>query len=349
MPGPLRAPAAVILALLGLAAPPGPASAVLVPNKRCKTNPEDPICEDPHNLAEDWSLRGKFDHILLYAMGKTGSSSMMMSLQLDYVDARSGGVYNAEGHKLDSVPSFVKTHSYEVAMAFDATRRPGNVLVLGLVRNPFVQLQSLFFEHTTCCYPDLKWAEAKGRLTLQDWAAEFEKHVSPSQYHDWWSRNFANVSGVDFDELHYVKGKKQAVAQASFRGGETNVTVVALRLEDIDYWQKTMEQYIPQFVPVPNNMRKTKVYASTLDGFSRQYRYTLEAVQTIQSSDSYRFYSEVEQNAFEHLAAGPRPALANVSELMARAGARVSGDYLLLGGEMLYLGDPDPDMVAEYL
>jgi len=99
-------------------------------------------------------------------MGKVGSTEMMLSFKATY--ARK---------KVAKCPPVVKTHGMLIAADFiwNLPHSAKKVLAIGLVRNPFAQLQSLFLERLMGnVYPGLHWKEAS-TMSAAELGREFEK------------------------------------------------------------------------------------------------------------------------------------------------------------------------------
>lgn len=250
---------------------------------------------------------GDFDFVMVHTAGKVGSRTLLFSINGTVVDTVSTD---------HAYPRRMKTHAHVVAM--DVLKHlPPDVkkpLVITVVRNPFEQQQSLFFQLiSNGRYKDLQPKKAL-HMTAEDLTAHFEQKVPPDTYSTWFSGGFKGLTGVDFTKHEFDHENHQLFVEAEpgswGQGGDNGgvkLSCLLLRLEDAHRWEEILKGYLPDLSFVTHNIGERKWYEDLYVDFKKTYRFPPAAVAKItKNHDNWHFYSEEEREMFKQLAvSGP--------------------------------------------
>lgn len=224
------------------------------------------------------------DHLLLYTLGKTGSSTFQLSLQ------RSCGLrrFDFLTQPQETYPRAVKVqHSHEAAADFLAKLpSTGALWIVTLLRHPFQRIPSAFFQTHWCLYESGGLEEA-----MRGFHEKLTRPLNTSSYYQRWM----NVTGVDPFQHRFSLERKRMLIKTTYKGRTLNVLV--LRVEDIHQWESIVAPYFPNFKLISDNQANNKVYAELYSSFKSHFRFARsEIASVLQTSVELRFYSPREQH-----------------------------------------------------
>lgn len=247
-------------------------------------------------------LYGIQDPIVLFQMGKVGSSTLSASLaQLDF------DVPVVTCHTLtdfDAQAAFIKAQSADPTHALQVLERNRhrrdllfngrwkNFNVISMVRLPIRRTVSAFFEHWSTTNPELQARNAAGTLSVNSLVDEFLNHYFHNTAGAWFDAQMHRVFKVDvFDEpFDHARGYQIYRRDA--------VKLLVLRLEDLRrVITPAMQEFlnIPAFTLRAANISETKGYGEIYKQFVERARLPYEYVERMHNTRYARhFYSEQE-------------------------------------------------------
>jgi len=248
------------------------------------------------------------DRLLLYTLGKTGSSSLEIALgplvgrgshpRIEYLesltpDGEFVNYYWSEGSSTSAVykvvPRACKTHSQAVAQRFVEVGLPGeNLWLLILVRDPFARVISAFFQNLE----RFGFGRNSTVAQLTAWLRIREKRSTSRSIID----TLPQVLGEGIEWLPLFNHSSHDLWAVRGR-----LRVLFLRMEDSLHWPSIILRRLGMLVQLPTaNSGEDKWYSKLYGAFKSSYVYGNDTVRsTLKSSQDLRLmYTENETNAF---------------------------------------------------
>lgn len=231
------------------------------------------------------------DYFLVYTLGKTGSSTLQASF------SKLCGRYPKYVGRKEDEPSRFNRHEVktqimgeQVAKDFLEQVPPGrNVWILTMVRDPWVRIQSSFFENLK------KWVGNKqGQdMQMQEIISGFHEYFSHSQrphsfYIDWW-HSFAQTTSVDIISKPFDFANRKIFSSEQIN--KRHQYTLLLRLEDIEQWPRILAPHFGDFELVPDNIAKDKWYDDLYEKFRSQLVWKQSEFDALSSAKELHVYT----------------------------------------------------------
>jgi hypothetical protein len=233
--------------------------------------------------------------VLVYSMGKVGSSSVFESLKAT-IDQP---IYQIHSLNIEDTKKFwkkIKLHqsyfnrdcidrekivSRFLSYRFSRILGQKNLKIISIVRDPVSRNISHFFENI-----DMYFRDFKKRLNLEDiemkdlvnvfWEREYviEKHI------DWFDREFKSVLGLDIFSTEVSRDKGYTI----IRDIDRKLDVLLLKMESFD---RCLENALAEFLGVEQviikkvNIAQSKYYFSIYNNFKNHVNFTQEYLEEI--------------------------------------------------------------------
>ncbi len=223
------------------------------------------------------------DFVLIYQMGKVGSSSIEKSLDNYQIP-------NYHIHTFDDYEEFkMYKNSADVAKFFDPTKRVGyrfllnqrrktlvnrkNLKIITLVRDPVATVLSRFFQDLHIQFIEGKKNEAIHKdmdATYKHLVDAFEHNLNYHYFSDWFDdemkRNFkVNLLQEDINNQ-----------QAAFIYKKDNLDILLIKCEQLNECEDTLSEFldIEAFELKNSNEAKNKWYSEIYKDFKSKYDFT---------------------------------------------------------------------------
>lgn len=221
------------------------------------------------------------DHLMLYALPKTGTTSFAASIR-----ELCGWFVPYQGQPLDVYPWAIKPHvKHDVAE--DYLRKlpdSSTVWVVSLVRNPFHRLLSDFYQLYWCRYGDDTTAAIQD---FHQWLPyRFKKEV------EHFFTAIKNTTGLDLLAHKMDTSQHMLITEGAFEG--KSLKAVVLREEEINDWPRVLSPYMPGFKLVDANIASDGIYYNPYEKFASEMSFTQGEVDMVLQSEEFLFYSKSE-------------------------------------------------------
>jgi hypothetical protein len=257
------------------------------------------------------SLVTRGEPILVYQMGKVGSSSIVRSLNALTIDQPVYQVHflntrniNRAQEKLRSI--YGRRHSVNRWALYESRfvvkhliRDSGRALkVISLVRDPVARNLSSFFQNINIFIPDCETLYKSGRIGVQEITEQyfetFHEHDLPLT---WFDEEMKNVFGIDIYSTEPVSS-----AERVYMCRNAEVEVLVMRMEDInDVAENAVRRFLQldEFQLEQANVGSKKTYAQVYADFRKQVKLPESYLSKMYDSKFARhFYSSEEIESF---------------------------------------------------
>lgn len=242
------------------------------------------------------------DPILVYQMGKVGSSSVYRSLQaldldvpvyqihfLNYLDEYEQWAKRAFRDNPKGLELFHLGRDIRQRMDRDPRQRWN---LISLVRAPIPRAISSFFQNIEANFPRFHDRMTRQDLTAHELAEFFVCQFDERLPLNWFERQVSDVFGIDVYATDFPRDRGYQIYE------KDNVRMLLLRLEDLSRCAgQAMQEFlrIPNFVLSVQNVTDNKQYASLYRDFTQTLRLRPENLELWHNSHyAKHFYSDVE-------------------------------------------------------
>lgn len=242
------------------------------------------------------------DPLVLFQMGKVGSSTMSSSLSQLKLDVPVFTFHTLTD--FDAHQEFIKQNSIDPTwplevLARNRARRKRlfsgrwtNFNVISIVRLPIYRTVSAFFEHWSTSNPEFQRRNQAGTLNVETLVHEFTTHYFHDTAEKWFDSQMRPVFGIDV----FVEPFDPVRGYHIYHG--VNARLLVLRLENLrTVTAHAMQEFlnIPDFTLVNSNISETKDYGDIYRRFVETARLPREFVETLHNSRYARhFYNAAE-------------------------------------------------------
>ena len=242
------------------------------------------------------------DPVVLFQMGKVGSSTMSASLTPLKLNVPVFTFHTLTD--FDAHEEFIKQHSVDPTWPLQIlaqSRAHSKLLfngrwkkfnVISLVRSPVNRTVSAFFEHWNTSNPEFQARNAAGTLEVETLTREFATQYFHDTAEQWFDSQMLPVFGIDV----FAEPFDPARGYQIYHG--ENAQLLVLRLEDL---RRVATPAMQEFLNIPNfslrdsNVSESKGYGEIYRRFVETARLPQDLVAKIQSSRYARnFYSAAE-------------------------------------------------------
>lgn len=266
-------------------------------------------CTSKHNQA---SLRPADDHILVYSLPKSGTSTLQRSLGALLKPPTRMNVVTEHTWK-GKVHRAMKTHTEWISKRkVDSMRKGQRLWVISSVRLPFTRWPSWFFENQVL-RGDKEKILHMSEQELERW---FRTKKQGYRERQWVGGALARVTGVNFTKYGY-DGLKQCGNILYERATTANgafLEAILVREEDAAEWPHLLSTFFPNYATKSSRLGESAWYKDVYSRFKASCKYTAADVEQIHQEDALLLYSadevkRVEASMLEHDAAHGHAAL----------------------------------------
>jgi hypothetical protein len=236
------------------------------------------------------------DHVLMYTLGKTGSTSLQKSVQ-DYCNWADEDFPYIETMKTE-YPRAMKVHRmHDVAADYLSKLPPSStVWIITLVRNPFDRIFSAYFQSHWCEYVSRNSTLVHGDLTATKSRATEDLHAMLSHGQNDYFRFWENTTGIPMRKSEFDQTKKHIFLHKVQKS--LTVNAILLRAEDIDDWGSILAPYMPGMRMETRNEADEKIYADFYHQIKQSFIFSDEEIKDIMNNaPELQFYSPEEKAA----------------------------------------------------
>lgn len=246
--------------------------------------------------------------VIVYQMGKVGSSSVYASLKQMNPEAEIHHV-----HFMNHLEE-IEEHIRKVRLVIDgdlATLRQGKeirsliernpaqiVNLISLVRMPIPRLISSFFQDVEANFPDYKKRMDNNDLTAEELADFFVTSFRDQTPEHWFDAQVKDLFGIDVYSEPFPREKGYHFYQ------KDNIRLVVIRLEDLS---RCATQVFDEFLGISGfrlsnaNVASTKDYGSLYKSFKELLKFEAEFIDELNTTKYARhFYSQDELASSVH-------------------------------------------------
>lgn len=222
------------------------------------------------------------DHMMLYTLGKTGTSTLHKTIK-----AVCGWGTPWQDDVNQTYPKGIKPQlNAEVAKDFlSKIRENAKVWVVTLVRNPFERITSAFFQTLD--------ARHGTQVTVRQAVQFFHEFIPESLKNetDFYS-SFNDTTGYDLFSQPFDHKAEHFFFQGEIQNRRQKQLI--LRLEDIADWPKILLPYLGKLEIINKNEADSKWYDNLYREFKSAFKFTKQEVAQIRKSQTFKFYTEAE-------------------------------------------------------
>lgn len=237
----------------------------------------------------------KRDYLLMYTIGKTGSSTFQASFgKLCGRYPRYLNSSKDENRKFESAKEVkTQTHGDQVAKDFLEKVPPwSNVWIVTIVRDPFPRMLSHFFQtmHTRLSRNRAEHIEMQELDSIfHSWFRAGVNQQGPqSDYFTFWQR-FSQTTGIDILSKPFDFATKKLFISEQIEKRYQHTLV--LRLEDADEWPTILAPHFAGFKLIADNVAEDKWYSDLYEQFKQQFVWTQSEFDELSSAKEMHFYS----------------------------------------------------------
>ncbi len=246
-----------------------------------------------------YPLSAKRPYIVVYSMGKVGSSTVYATLKKHFLSTDVDHVhFLSDSYLKEKLPGSNHTHhidhGFEVRDKINAAIKAGRpVKLISIVREPIKREISNFFQNS--------FDFIQGELSDYSNEAlflEFEKKVNFNYILNWFDEEFKPFTTIDIYTQPFDHDKGFTVIR------DANFEVLLLRLEDLNrIFSKAFETFLEKKITsleMANESQKKKGVADSLRFIKNKFRLQKEMVDTVYASKYMtHFYRDDEIEHFE--------------------------------------------------
>jgi len=264
-------------------------------------------------LRRQWWYSRDTEALIIYQMGKVGSTSVYRSLKLIDLGMHvfhvhflspegvswAENVYKREFSRTNRIERHIFDSLY-LRKRIDEEEVDKPWKVITLVRDPIARNLSSFFQTFNLEFPEFGYEHRVKSMPIEDLVAELEALFFEKFYHDrpltWFDEEMKLVFGVDVFATKFPKVNGYTI----YNGPEADVLL--FKLEDLN---KCASQAFRQFLDVDNftvfkaNEAQDKAYSKVYDQFVERIRIPDSYIDKMYESKYMRhFYSDAEIEKF---------------------------------------------------
>lgn len=217
--------------------------------------------------------QNKTNQLLVYTMGKVGSTSVTRALiglgfpvvdihQLNHLDEIENKILNSRVNPLDSLSVIKKGR--EIRNLIERSTEPWNII--SMVRDPVALNVSSFFQALHEFIPNVYERIQENSVTIDELTEIFFTNVNHNLANDWFDRQFQPVFDLDIFVTPFNSKQGYQIY------GNSRCQLLIMRLMDLDeVFQPAMKEFLRiENAQLPNeNIGANKYYASLYSAFKK--------------------------------------------------------------------------------
>ena len=247
--------------------------------------------------------------VLIYQMGKVGSSSIFESLQNHALPGSIHHLHLLSKSKLEiskrqhlannRKPPLEVEHGFAVRQFLDV-HPEADVLVITAVREPVAQLVSTFFQTFEIKFSDLVFADGSWDTDqlIHELQQQIEQYDPANHWNcNWFDIDFLPALGIDIYEFPFDQESGSVVLE------KANLKVLCLQLETNERWSDAIARFLglANFSLKRSNDSKNKHYGSIYNETIASLSLSDESLDRIYSTKFARhFYTAEMLRRFKH-------------------------------------------------
>ena len=254
--------------------------------------------------------------ILVYQMGKVGSSTLFQSLNQSLSHQGIYHIHTLNPELIKEVfakkklhQQFYTNHRYALAHHFIVSRclsrnlsllKQKKLKVITAIRDPVARNISAFFEHRE--KTDRALTDRTNSLQIEEIIAAFweeQKESKAESFQDrWFNQELKATLGIDLLSKPFNKESGYEIFLAK---GKTSSSTLVIKLEHFSHClEKAISEFLQEEIKIKNkNLGRRKFYSELYQQFKQKIEFPQVYLEKIYSQECVRhFYSEAEINQF---------------------------------------------------